>query len=103
MPYLQQHPHAVHPYLVWGKWTPPYGAALAMTRADLSAVWGLGLIVLWTALLGAAMVALERRPARARVATSGKLQWAAVTNASAPSLAPKRHPDRPVAALLFAQ
>jgi hypothetical protein len=47
-----------------------------MTRADLSAVWGLGLIVLWTALLGAAMVALERRPARARVATSGKLQWA---------------------------
>ena len=76
MPYLQQHPHAVHPYLVWGKWTPPYGAALAMTRADLSAVWGLGLIVLWTALLGAAMVALERRPARPRVASSGKLQWA---------------------------
>ena len=76
MPYLHQHPHAVHPYLAWGKWTPPYGAALAMTRADLSAVWGLGLIVLWTALLGAVMVALERRPARPRVASSGKLQWA---------------------------
>jgi hypothetical protein len=76
MPYLQKHPHAVGPYLAWGKWTPPYGAALAMTRGDLSAVWGLGLILLWTALLGAAMVALEQWPVRARVASSGKLQWA---------------------------
>ncbi len=75
MPYLQKHPHAVTPYLFWAKWTPPYGAALAMTHADLWAVWGLGQIVLWTALLGAAMVALERRPARARVVSSGKLQW----------------------------
>ena len=76
MPYLQKHPHAVDPYLAWGKWTPPYGAALAMTHPDLSAVWGLGLILRWTALLGAAMVALERWPVRARVAASGKLQWA---------------------------
>ena len=75
MPYLQKHPHTVSPYLAWGKWTPPYGAALAMTHADLSAVRGLALILLWTALLGAAMVALERRPARARVTSSGKLQW----------------------------
>jgi hypothetical protein len=73
--YLQKHPHAAGPYLAWGKWTPPYGAALAMTRPDLSAVWGLGLILLWTALLGEAMVALERRPPRARAASSGKLQW----------------------------
>ena len=75
IPYLQKHPHAAGPYLAWGKWTPPYGAALAMTRPDLSAVWGLGLILLWMALLGEAMVALERRPARARAASSGKLQW----------------------------
>jgi hypothetical protein len=75
MPYLQKHPHAAGPYLAWAKWTPPYGAALAMTRADLSAMWGLALILLWTALLGTVMVALERRPARARAASSGKLQW----------------------------
>lgn len=75
LPYLQQHPHVAGPYLNWSKWTPPYGAALAMTHSDLSAVRGLALIVLWTVALGAAMVALERRPARVRVASSGKLQW----------------------------
>jgi len=75
MPYLQQRPHVAGPYLDWGKWTPPYGAALAMTHPDLSAVRGLALIVLWTVALGAAMVALERRPARVRMASSGKLQW----------------------------
>ncbi|MGB9457292.1 MAG: hypothetical protein WCB12_14690 [Bryobacteraceae bacterium] len=75
MPYLNTHLGAAMPYLVLAKWTPPYGAALAMTHADLSAVRGLALIVAWTVLLGAAMVALERRPARVRSAPSGKLRW----------------------------
>jgi len=48
-------------------------APRCMTRADLSAVWGLGLIVLWTA-LGAAMVELERRR-RGRACDIRKLQW----------------------------
>ena len=75
VPYLTRHPYAAGPYLGWGKWTPPYGAALAMTRADVSAAWGLALIAVWTLGLGAALVALERRPARARAAASGKLEW----------------------------
>ncbi|MGA8579681.1 MAG: hypothetical protein WB579_13425, partial [Bryobacteraceae bacterium] len=75
MPYLNKHLDAATPYLVLAKWTPPYGAALAMTRSDLSAVRGLALIVAWMVLLGAAVVALDRRPARVRVASSGKLRW----------------------------
>jgi hypothetical protein len=75
VPYLTRHPYAAGPYLSWGKWTPPYGAALAMTHADLSAAWGLALIAVWTLGLGAALVALERRPARARAAAAGKLDW----------------------------
>jgi hypothetical protein len=47
-----------------------------MTHPDLSALWGLCLILLWTAALGAMMVALDRWPVQARVASSGKLQWA---------------------------
>ncbi len=74
LPYMQAHPHA-GPGLSWLQWTPPYGAALAMTHADLWAVWGLTLIAWWTLGLGAALVALERRPARATVVSSGKLQW----------------------------
>jgi len=75
MPYLEKHPHAASPYLGWFAWTAPYGAALAMTRPDWSAAGGLALIVLWTVALGALMVALERRPARAQVMSSGKIEW----------------------------
>jgi hypothetical protein len=75
VPYLQERAHSIGPALSWLRWTPPYAAALAMTRADSSAVWGLALIVCWTVGLGAAIIALERRPARARVVSSGKFEW----------------------------
>ena len=74
-PYLQAHPHALGSYLGWLEWTPPYGAAIAITRSDFSAAWGLALIVIWTAALGALMVAIERRPAPVQAAYSGKLRW----------------------------
>jgi len=75
MSYLQQHPNAAGPATAWLHWTPTYGAAMAMTHADLGAVWGLALVAGWTALLAAAIVALERHPARLRRAWSGKLEW----------------------------
>lgn len=54
---------------------PPAGAAMAMTRTDLSAFSGMGMIVLWTGALLAALAALERRPAKAQVAQSAKVSW----------------------------
>ena len=48
-------------------YTPPFGAAAAMVRTDSGAVVGLGTIVWWGLGLGAALVALERRPPRVRV------------------------------------
>ena len=56
-------------------YTPPAGAAVAMTRTDSSAVGGLALVVVWTGVLVAALVALERRPAQARSAQRTKLTW----------------------------
>lgn len=55
-------------------YTPPAGAAMAMTHTDASAASGLGLVVVWTGLLIAALVALERRPAQTRSAKR-KLTW----------------------------
>jgi hypothetical protein len=42
--------------------TPPFGAAAAMTRGGMQAASGLMIIVWWLLGLGAALVALERRP-----------------------------------------
>jgi hypothetical protein len=50
------------------RYTPPFGAAAAMVRGDSGAVLGLGTIVLWGLGLAAALVALELRPPRVRVA-----------------------------------
>jgi hypothetical protein len=75
VPYLQTHAHGAGAAIAWLQWTPPYGAALAMTQEGGKALWGLALIADWTLVLGAAMVVLESRPARARAASSGKLDW----------------------------
>lgn len=56
-------------------YTPPAGAAVAMTRTDSSAASGLGLVVVWTAGLIAILVALERHPAQVRSAQRTKISW----------------------------
>jgi hypothetical protein len=55
--------------------TPPAGAAVAMTQPNLAALSGLGMILLWTGALAAALVVLERRPPKIRVAQASKVVW----------------------------
>ncbi|HMC58607.1 MAG TPA: hypothetical protein VKJ01_05395 [Candidatus Solibacter sp.] len=62
------------------RYTPPFGAAAAMVRTDSGAVLGLGTVVWWGLGLGAALVVLERRPPRVRVASQSALaKSAAIT------------------------
>jgi len=60
--------------LLWRS-APPAGAAVAMTHSDLSALTGLGQILLWTGALLAVLAALERRPAKVRAAQVIKVEW----------------------------
>jgi hypothetical protein len=55
------------------QYTPPFGAAAAMVRADSGALLGLGTIVWWGLGLTAVLVALERRPPRVRVAADSAI------------------------------
>lgn len=57
------------------KYTPPAQAAWAMTRADLSVLSGLGMLVCWLLALTAALVALERHPAKVRTAQRTTVSW----------------------------
>jgi hypothetical protein len=58
------------------QWTPPFGAAAAMTADGASAFYGLALVAGWIAALAAAVVALERRPPeRQQAAVQGPISW----------------------------
>ncbi len=59
---LHNHPALAGMSLRVLRYTPPFGAAAAMTGSSLEAASGLGIIVLWLLGLGAALVALERQP-----------------------------------------
>ena len=56
-------------------YTPPAGAAAAMTRTGLSAFSGLGTVVWWMVGLIAILVFLERRPVHLKAAQQTKLSW----------------------------
>ena len=56
-------------------YTPSFGAGSALTRTDAAAFAGLGRILWWGLGLTAALVVLERRPPRIRVAQSTKIRW----------------------------
>jgi hypothetical protein len=56
-------------------WTPPFGAASAMTRSFSEAVSGLALIACWIFGLGAILAYLENHPARSRAAGRTALKW----------------------------
>ncbi len=55
--------------------TPPAGAAVAMTHGDWSALAGLSTVVWWLVGLTVVLVALERRPAQSRAAQQTKVSW----------------------------
>jgi hypothetical protein len=60
---LEKNPAAGKQVLAALRFTPPFGAAAAMTHTGGTAFAGLGLIVLWSAGLALLLAWLERRPA----------------------------------------
>ena len=57
------------------RYTPPFGAAAAMTHHGPEAFLGLGLIATWAVGLAAALVALERRPIARRQSAGSRATW----------------------------
>ncbi len=55
--------------------TPGFGAGALMTRTDLAALGGLAVVVCWILGFLAALVFLERHPARKRVETISGAKW----------------------------
>jgi hypothetical protein len=57
------------------RFTPPAGAAAAMTRSGGQALTGLAVVTVWLLIVAAALVYLERHPAKVRAAQSAKVEW----------------------------
>ena len=75
-PLLKGHSGVIAALLHALSFTPPFAAAATLTRTDIAALSGLLLQVWWLLGLGAAVVALERRPPqRPRAAQSTAIQW----------------------------
>ena len=74
-PALRKNPAIGKMILAALHYTPPFGAAAAMTQSNVASVYGLALLVCWLLGLWAALVALERRPPRARAAQETKIRW----------------------------
>jgi hypothetical protein len=71
LPVLQKNPAARQQVLAVLRFTPPFGAAAAMTHTGETAFAGLGLIILWSIGLGLFLVWLQRRPAPRRQVVRG--------------------------------
>ncbi|HLH18156.1 MAG TPA: hypothetical protein VKX45_13110 [Bryobacteraceae bacterium] len=68
---MTRHPSLAAKSLRVLAWTPPFGAAAAMTAGGSQVAVGFAILVAWIAALGAVLAALERRPAvRRRVETT---------------------------------
>jgi hypothetical protein len=66
---------AVQGWLRAFSYTPPAGAALAMTHVDSYALSGLAIVVWWLVGLMAVLVALEQRPVQSKSAQQTKVSW----------------------------
>ena len=74
-PYLQRNP-TIFPAIVERlHYTPPFGAAVAMTHADWSAVSGLAIIAAWLIGLTAVLLYIENRPPQRQTTESVKISW----------------------------
>jgi len=74
-PMLRKNPAALRALVRVLSYTPPFGAGTMMTRANAAALGGLALIAWWGVGLVAALVGLERRPSRIRIAQTGSIRW----------------------------
>ncbi len=57
------------------QWTPPFGAAAAMTRGGAEAMSGLALVAGWLLLLAVILVYLEARPPKSRSSETATVRW----------------------------
>lgn len=56
-------------------YSPPAGAAIAMTRADLRALSGLAVLGVWLIGLAALLILLERRIPKLKIAPAARIVW----------------------------
>jgi hypothetical protein len=61
---MKHNPAAVAEVVSVLRFTPPFGAAAAITRSGSQAGSGMAIVAIWLVLLACALVALERRPAQ---------------------------------------
>ncbi len=57
------------------RWTPPFGAAAAMTQPGSAALSGLALVAVWLLGFAALLAYMEQRPPRTQAVQGGALQW----------------------------
>jgi hypothetical protein len=75
-PLVRKNPGMLHQIVAVLRYTPPFGAAAAMTHSGGQAAFGLGTIAIWAILLTAVLLVLERRPAeRQRVVRNSGSLW----------------------------
>ena len=74
-PVLKKHSALTDGALAMLRYTPPFGAAAAMTHHGREAFLGLGMIATWAVGLAAALVALERRPIARRQSARSRAMW----------------------------
>jgi hypothetical protein len=74
-PALKKHPEWVPGLLRVLSFTAPFGAASAMVRTGMEALWGLLLLALWIAAIFAVLIFLENRPPSVQRVESGELSW----------------------------
>lgn len=73
---LKKNPELGDRIVAWLRWTPPFGAAAAMTGSGLVVLSGLMLVLSWILGLALAVVLLERRPPeRQQAAVAGPISW----------------------------
>ncbi|SPE36103.1 conserved membrane hypothetical protein [Candidatus Sulfopaludibacter sp. SbA3] len=75
MPFLAKNKANMAALLRVLRWTPPFGAAAAMTHSGAPALAGLGLVAAWLLGLAAVLVYLETLPPRTQAVQTTTLKW----------------------------
>jgi len=92
-PVLKKNPALLPGILAVLRYTPPFGAAAAMTHVGADAALGLGLVAAWAVGLAMALVALERRPlGRQQVARKSGSLWDSPFDRAAALFGPRMAP-----------
>jgi hypothetical protein len=74
-PAMQKNPRVLDAVLAVLRFTPPFGAADAMTRSGVDALYGLLVLIAWLLLFALTLWALEQRPAVRRRVETTAINW----------------------------